>query len=211
MTISNDGQWAYLLQERSGYVSRMNLQTGQIGPRVMVGSRPNYVAYLDQQKLLAVSLTLYQKILLLNPESLRTVSTLSTGSRPEGILVSDNQLYIAERDADTVSKNDLSNRSVQSRFQVGMGPRRLADGGDQIFISNYSSGSISAILPDQFGAVQEIFGLGLPLEMVFDPFYRRLYVADEQDNALVVIDANTNQLVGHISLGAKPVGLVNIK
>jgi DNA-binding beta-propeller fold protein YncE len=211
MTISPDGKWAYILHERSGYLSRMNLQTGQIGPRVLLGARPNYATYLGPQELLAVSLPLTQKVLLIDPESLRLVRTISTGSNPEGVLVFDNQIYIAESGDASVTTNGLSNRGSQSRLMVGFGPRRLVAAGDQIFVSNYKDGSLSVLLPGQLGSVQEIYGLGEPLEMVFTQFFRRLYVADERDEALVVIDVNSSQILGLIALGAKPFGLAEIQ
>jgi DNA-binding beta-propeller fold protein YncE len=211
LAISPDGQWAYLMHEMSGYVSRMNLQTGQIGPRVMLGSRPSYAAYLSQQKLLAVSVDLTQRVLLLDPESLRIVRTFFTGGDPEGVLVVDNQLYVAERDEGSVSKNDLSNQTGVGRLMVGFGPRRLVNTGNQIFVSNYDAGSLSILVPGQFGVAQEIYGLGQPFEMVFDQFYRQLYVADQREDGLAVIDVNSNQLLGYIFLGGKPLGMSEIQ
>jgi len=211
LTISPDGLWAYLLHERSGYLSRMNLRSGQIETRVMLGSRPVFATYLEQQNLLAVSLSLTQRVLLLNPVSLTTVRSLSTGSNPSGLLVADNFLYVAESGDAIVSKTDLANLSDTSRLMVGFGPSRLLDAGEQIFVSNYDDGSLSVLLPGQLGVVQDIYGLGRPNEMVYDQIYRRLYVADEKTSALAVIDVNSNQLLGHISLGAKPLGLAVIQ
>ena len=211
MTISPDGDWAYLVHEQSGYLSRMNLRTGQIDPRVKLGKQPNYAVYLEGQRLLAVSLGLSQTVLLLDPESLRVVKRISTGSNPEGLLVADNVLYVAEKGDSSVSTNDLTNVAAQSRLMVGFGPRRLVEAVDQIFVSNYKDGSLSVLIPGQLGTLQEIFGLGEPLEMIFDDFYRRIYVADRSVDGLLVIDTNSNQLIRKISLGAKPLGLAIIQ
>ena len=211
LTISPDGQWAYLLHERSGYLSRMNLHSGQIETRVMLGARPVYAAYLEEQNLLAVSLSLTQRILLLNPMNLTTVRVISTGSNPAGLLVTENFLYVAESGDAIVSRTDLANPSDTSRLMVGFGPSRLLAADEQIFVSNRQDGSLSVLLPGQLGVVQDIYGLGRPLEMVYDQIYRRLYVADEKAAGLAVIDVNSNQLLGHISLGAKPLGLALIQ
>jgi len=207
MAISADGQSAFLLDERSGYVSRMDLDNGQIDSRVLLGFRPKYAAYLEDQNLLAVSMSLSQKILLLDPVSLEEKWTISTGSSPQGLVASDNQLYIAEYGDNTVSVVDLAGNGNQSRMTVGFGPTRLLDTGNQLFVSNYEDGSLSVLEPGLLGVIQEIYGLGSPKEMVFDSFYRRLYAADEQKAALAVIDTNINLLLGHISFGAKPFGL----
>jgi YVTN family beta-propeller protein len=47
--------------------------------------------------------------------------------------------------------------------------------------------------------------------MVFDDFYRRIYVGDQREEGLLVIDTNSNHLIRKISLGAKPLGLAIIQ
>ncbi len=173
---------------------------------------PNISAlYLEEQKLLAVSVSMTQQVLLLDPETLRVVKTISTGSNPEGLLVLNDLLYVAESDDASVSANDLSGRTGQARLMVGFGPRRLVDADNQVYVSNYNNGSLSVLLPGQLGVFQEIYGLGQPLEMVFNHFYRQLYVADEREGEIVVIDTNSNRFLGRIPLGAKPLGMVAIK
>jgi YVTN family beta-propeller protein len=211
MTISPDGQWIYLLDERSGYLSRMNPATGQKEARIQVGNRPKYMAYLKGQNLLAVSLSLSQKVLLLDPLNLTIQRTVSTGSSPEGVVASGDQLYIAEYGDNTLSVVDLDGRSNQSQMTAGFGPRRLLATNSQIFVSNYHDGSLSVLLPGQLGVIQEIYGLGRPKEMALNRFYRRLYVADDASAYLSVVDVNTNLLIRRIALGAKPFGLAVVQ
>ncbi len=90
---------------------------------------------------------------------------------------------------------------------VGFGPRRLFETGGLIYVSNYADGSLSVLLPGQGGVVREIYGLGRPLEMAEDNFFRRLYVTDEDAAGLAVIDTNSNELVGKIILGSGTLGL----
>jgi DNA-binding beta-propeller fold protein YncE len=211
MTISSDGRWAYLLDERSSYLSRMDLFSGSIVARVRLGNRPNFVALLAEQNLLAVSIGLSQAVLLLDPVTLAVVGTIATGSSPQGLLAADNQLYIAEGGDHTVSVVDLGSRRNLSRLTVGFGPRRLLKTDSMIYVSNYDQGSLSVLMPGQLGVIQEIPGVGRPLEMVLDQFYRRIYVGDEETAALAVIDINSNLLIGRIALGARPLGLAVIQ
>jgi len=207
MTISPDGGSAFLLDENSGYLSRVNLTTGQSDARVLLNYRPKYAAYLNEQNLLAVSLSLAQKVLLLDPESLAVRGTITTGGTPDGIVVMDNQILIADYGDNSVSIAELRGRVAQSRLAVGFGPRRLMGTGRQVFVSNYNDGSLSVLQPGQFGVIQEIYGFGRPLEMVFNQSYFRLYVGDEKMAALAVVDTNSKRLLGHIFLGAKPFDL----
>lgn len=211
MTVAPDGRTAFLLDERSGYLSRMDLVSGLSVARVLLDFRPQYALFLEEQNLLAVSLSLAQKVLLLDPVSLRVVGTISSGSSPAGLAVLGSQLYIAEPGDNTVSIVDLAGRGRQSRVTVGFGPRRLLGTDRQVFVGNYLDGSLSVLLPEQADVAQEMDGLGRPREMAFNQFYRRLYVADEKAAALAVIDANANLLLGRIHLGAKPLGLAVIQ
>jgi YVTN family beta-propeller protein len=211
MTLSPDGRAAFLLDERSGYLSRMDLATGRNVARVFLGYRPKYATYLEGRNRLAVSLSLSQRVVLLDPVSLAIIDTISSGSGPQGMVVSDNQLYIAESGDNSLAVIDLANRASRARLEVGLGPRRLLEAGNQIYVSNYQDGSVSVLAPGQLGVIREIHGLRRPQEMVFDQVYRRLYVADEEAAALAVIDVNANLLLRHISLGARPFGLAVIQ
>ena len=206
-----NGRVAYLLDERSGYLSRMDLSTGRSTDRVLLGYQPKFALYLSEQNLLAVSLSLSQKVLLLDPDDLAVVRVITTGNAPQGMAVLDNQLYVAESGGGTVSISDLNNRKNQSRLTVGFGPRRLIAIDDQIYVSNYKDGSLSVLMQGQLGVIQEVFGLKQPQEMAFDQFYRRLYVADDEARGLAVIDANSSLLLRYLSLGAKPFGLAVIQ
>jgi DNA-binding beta-propeller fold protein YncE len=203
MTISPDGRSAYILEERASYLSRIDLSTGRSAARVRLEYRPQYAAFLTERNLLAVSLGLTQRVSLLNPLSLAEVSSILTGDSPQGLIVSDNQFYIAEYGDHTVS---IFNRS-QSRLEVGFGPRRLLKTDKFIYVSNYDGDSLSVLLPGQLVVVREIQGLARPLEMAFDPARHQLYVGEEQAAGLAVIDSTSNLLSGRITLGAKPVGL----
>jgi len=211
MTISADGQSAFLLDEQSGYLSRMDLSTGRIISRVQLGYKPNYAVYLSEQNLLAVSLSLSQKVLLIDPESMIVLSTITTGNSPQGMTVSNDQLYITEHGDNTISVSNLSSRATQVRISVGFGPRRVLSTGNRIYVSNYLDDSLSVLVPGQSGVIQEIYRLGRPLEMAFNEFYQKLYVVDEDAAGLAVIDTNSNLLKGHIVLGAKPLGLAVIQ
>jgi DNA-binding beta-propeller fold protein YncE len=208
MTLSPDGAWAYVIDERNNYLSRLDLLTGSLAARVHTNNyRPQYMTYLVNKNLLAVSSALSQTVSFLDPLSLAEVGSTRTSSSPDGLMVTDNRLWIAESGANTVSVYDLATNQIQTRLSVGFMPRRLLDNGSQIYVSNYDEGSISVILPGQSSVGRVIPGLGRPLEMAYSQTYQRLYVSDEQTLGLAVIDTANNQFTGYINLGARPVGL----
>ncbi len=211
MTTTPDGREVYLLDERNGYLSRMDVDTGRILARTQLDYRPGSALFLEEQQLLAVSLSLSQNVILLDPLNLTVTGSITTGSTPQGMFVDGNQLYIAEYGDNGVLIADLDKRRSQRRLPVGFGPRRLIASDNQIYVSNYLDGSLSVLIPGQMGVVQEIFAIGQPQEMVLDQFYRRLFVADEEAGALTVVDVNVNRIIERIILGAKPFGMAVIQ
>jgi DNA-binding beta-propeller fold protein YncE len=207
MTISPDGESAFLLDEKSGYISRMDLNTGQIVARTFLSHRPQFAAYLANQNLLAVSLSLARRVLLLDPENLNVLRSISVGNTPVGLASSENQLYIAESGDNTVLVHDLASGANPARINVGFGPRKIVQADDHIFVSNYMDGSLSVLAPGEFGSIHDIYGPGRPDEMAFNQFYHRLYVTDGEWAGLSVINATSNRLMGYIPLGAKAFGL----
>lgn len=211
MTLDPNGEVAFLLDERSGYLSRMDLASGRIDARVLLGFQPQFARYLEEQNLLAVSLALSQKVVLLDPVSLVIRGSFSTGSRPQGLVAVDRQLYVAEQGDNTVAVIDLDQRSMQERIAVGFGPVRLLETANQIYISQEEGGSLAVLVPGQLGVMREIRNIGRPREMAYDPTYHRLYLADMESGGLVTIAVNDNYLLGRIILGAHPFALTVVK
>lgn len=207
MTISPDGRWAYILEEESGYLSRLDLATGQLAVRVRLDHLPQYATWLPDQQWLAVAAARSQTVLLLNPRELTTVRAIPTGNAPQGLLATDGRLYIAERRNHTVLVVDLNTNQPQTRLEVGLEPRRLLATDHHVYVSNHRDGTISVIAPGLPAVIREIRGLGRPLEMIYDPTRRQVLVGEEETGGLAVIDA-ANRLRHRILFGARPAGMV---
>ncbi len=207
MTLSPDGLWAYILDERGNYVVRMDLQSGSLAERVHLGQRPQYAAYLPDQQRLAVSSSLSQVVFLLDPVTLTTMDAVPVGSSPQGLVAWNHLLYIAESGSNTVSVYDLDARQVRGRINVGLSPRRLLLSMNNIYVSNYSGGSVSVLLPGQLSVMKKIPVGDAPLEMVSSVGRRWLYVGNQKSQDLTVIELTSNRVWGQIALGAAPLGL----
>ena len=207
MTLSPDGLWAYILDERGNYVVRMDLQSGILAKRVSLGQRPQYAAYLPDQQRLAVSSSLSQVVFLLDPVTLTTMDAVPVGSSPQGLVAWNHLLYIAESGSNTVSVYDLDARQVRGRINVGLSPRRLLLSMNNIYVSNYSGGSVSVLLPGQLSVMRKITVGDAPLEMVSSVGRRWLYVGNQKSQDLTVIELTSNRVWGTIALGAAPLGL----
>jgi YVTN family beta-propeller protein len=209
LTLSPNGSHAFVLDRNRGNISRINLLSGQIEQRMRLRDSPSYVLYLPVQDLIAVSLSRSQSVILLNPKTLNPVQTIATSSRPEGLMIwKDRLLYIAESGANSVLVYDLINNKEKKRVLVDLTPRRVMSADGYIFVSNYNSSSISLLSPGQITVSRTIPLTGRPLEFVDVPRNKWIYVGNEDENSLTIIDPVTTRTVGRIELGAKPMGIM---
>ncbi len=211
MAIGPHGRWGYIIDRQGGYLVRMDMRSGNLEARVRLGYEPGYIVYLKKYDLLAVSLALSQSVVLLDPVSLSQVYTIPTGNRPEGLLGLGDTLYVAERGSNSVLVFDLENHLVKRRISVGFSPRRLLYMDNLIYVSNYGSASVSVLQPGQLGVARSIHVSGRPFEMASAPNNNWIYVGDEKDKEITVLDPTSNKVAGHIVFGAKPLGMAVIR
>ncbi len=208
MVLAPDGTTAYILDQARGNILRMDLRSGHIEKRNRLGHAPSYIIYLPKQKLLAVSLSRSQNVVLVDPDTLSPVQTISTARRPEGLMLwNDALLYIAESGANSVLVYDLINSRESKRIAVDFTPRRIISAGGYIYVANYNSKSISRLSPGQLGVSRTLPLDGRPLEMAYDEKNRWIYVGNADRNALDILDPSTGKPAGRIELGSRPLGI----
>lgn len=209
--VSPDSQWAYITDRRRGNILRLNLRSGSIDVRKRLGYEPSYILYLEKQELLAVTLSLSQTVVLLDPQTLEQVQAISTGSKPGALMVyRDNFLYLTEGGGNSVMVYDLTLNRVQKRVPVGLSPRRILAANNYIYVTNYRSHTLSLLKHGQLGVSKTITLNGPPLELVYSPKNKWLYVGNEVTRGIDIIDPVNNKLTGHISLGAIPRGITTL-
>ncbi len=207
-TISPDSQWAYVIDRKRGNIQRINLSSGAVDLHNRLGYKPSFILYLKKQGLLAVSLSLYQSVVLLDPQTLEQVQSISTGSNPAGLMLhNDNYLYIAEAGGNSVMVYNLNLNKIHKRIPVDFSPRRLMEARGRIYVTNYNSHSISLLRHGQLGVSKTITLDGPPLELAYSQRNKWLYAGNESTNALDIINPMNSKVVGRIELGARPHGI----
>lgn len=206
--VSPNSLWAYVIDRKRGNILRINLRSGAIDLRNRLGYGPSYILYLEKQGLLAVTLSLSQTVVLLDPETLTQVQAISTGSNPGGLMVhNDNYLYITEAGGNSVMIYDLALNKVQRRIPVDLSPRRLVAANSNIYVANYNSNSLSLLKARQLGVSKTITLDGPPLELAYSAKNKWLYVGNELAQGVDIIDPINNRVAGRIALGAIPKGM----
>lgn len=211
MTLGPLGQKAYVVERKRGTLLKVDLQTGHVENRVRLGYGPVYIIFLEKRNQLAVSLSVNQSVVLLDPESLIQVGSIATGNKPEGLMLfRDSMLYIAESGSNSVLVYDLERGETSKRIPVDIAPKRIVAAYGLIYVSNYKSKTIALLHPGQLGVSRTIALSGAPLELSNIRTSKWLYVGDADNNSITVVDPLTSKTVSQIPLGARPGGIAVI-
>ncbi len=204
MAVGPDGHWAYVLDEGTNRLLRLDLFNGALESRISVSARPHYILYAEDKDLFAVSSAYGQEISLIEPGDSRIIRKITTDGSPAGLLIHDDELYVAENSTGTVIIYDLDINKVKSRIRVGRGPNRLIENNNHIYVTNTEGRSISVLLPKQLNVFREIRLRGKPFEMAVSAPYQWLYAGDVENGGVYLIDMSSNQVVKKIETGAIP-------
>lgn len=210
LTIDAEGRNAYLLDQATGMIFRVGLDTGSLAAQARLGERLDYCAFLEESKILAVSSALSQKVVLLDPVSLQVRQSIAVGNNPEGVAGYDGNIYVAESRANTVGMYS-TNSGASLRQHTGQGPSRILIHGRTLFVANSQGGTISMLRPEQLTVVKEITTGGTPGEMAVSSARNWLYAVDSSGGAVTVIDLSRQRLDSRIDLRAKPLDIAVIQ
>jgi len=145
--------------------------------------------------------------------------TIAVDSAPSAIGVNPNtdRLYIANQGSDTVSVIDSSTNSVLTNIPVENLPISIvvdpATNNVLVFVANLFSDSVSVIdgSPGSPTENQLIINIEVgdgPSTVGINPNINRVYVTNNQDDTVSVIDSSSNTELTTIDVGSSPVGIV---
>jgi len=203
MTIDPEGRNAYLVEQATGMAYRVDLGSGSLAAQVRVGERLDYCEFLNESATLAVASSQGQKVVLLDPTTLRIRQSVAVGNAPQGVAEYGGALYVAENRANTVGLYHLGS-GMSLRQQVGQGPSRILVHERTLFVANSLGGSITILRPEQLTVVKVVAIGGSPGEMAVSAARNWLYVADATGNGVTVIDLSSQRRVEGIDLKARP-------
>lgn len=207
-----DIQTAYILEEQSDNLIRLNLATGEMMERTKINYGPQYTVYTPQYARLAVSAAQSQSVYLLDPITLEIRETVSLGGNPQGMQVHENFLFITEDNYRTVTIYDLNRLQIVSKLDVGQAPRRILLFNNRLYVTNNNGGSVSIISPRQLIVSRSInLGKSKPSEIASSLIRRWLYISDDEYGGVTVLDPTTNKVVNRVHLGASPLGIAVIQ
>lgn len=206
MVINSAKTNAYLLDSASDFAYRVDLSTKSYATRMRIGEKPEYLVYIEDQQRLAISSQRSQKVYFLDPSTLAIFDTISTGIGSSGMYPYNGKLYIAESSSNSVMSYNFTSGKIL-RNTVGIGPERIIEYSDLLFVSNKKFGTVSVLLPDQLTTLKEIRTGGNPNEMALSSNRRWLYFSDVSNGSVGVIDLTSHRLNTTINFGTVPLDI----
>ena len=207
LDLSSDASFAFVTDAATDKIVKVDLQSGRLVQQANVGYQPGRILYFDYSGSgrLAVSSPDSQQVFLLDADSLQVTSSLSAGFQPEGLLATDDTLYVCDRGSQTVTAYSLRTRSVLSNIPVGREPVALAsDGGSKIYVANYGERSLSVVAMGQNVALRQIPVDAGPFSFAYLNHRRVLYVANRKARSVTALDVAGEKAFASIALGGRP-------
>jgi len=171
-----------------------------------------------------------------------TKATAGLHRYANGVAISQGRVYVANRNANSVSAILISNHDDVQIIPVGSHPFGVEAGSDYVFVANFDSNDVTIINSSSLatntvsvpgnptmlaalgnnayvatwsGGVHEVGSDGSVDQVVSpdqgqffgvaaNPATARVYISDQSDNSVVVLDTNTNTIVATISMPARP-------
>ena len=147
-------------------------------------------------------------IQVLNLDNLEIEESIEVGIMPEGLLIHDNFLWVANSGESTITKIDISSNSVFETIDVGPGPQNLIHHNDEVYVSrtfyddtwNTFHGS-SKIISSNVPSLIKNYGSGAPCGGSVMVYGNQVYRSYE--GGIAPLDAelniNTSSRIGNYS------------
>ncbi len=140
--------------------------------------------------------------------------TLKVGASPRGVAIEPEgkYAYVANFDDDTVSKIDISGRTVSATIDVGDGPMGVAARYDAkndtpvVYVTNYYDDTVTVIGKDN-DIIETIYVDDDPVGVAVSPDGKYVYVANYGDDTVSIIDTDDESVTDTLNVGNGPWGV----
>ncbi|UPJ53440.1 hypothetical protein IVB30_20250 [Bradyrhizobium sp. 200] len=134
--------------------------------------------------------------------------TLAQRAAPNAIALRAGKTYTANRGTDSVSEIDATTGTVLRAFKVGRQPVSIviSPDGKNLYTTDSAGNSVTRVTLENGDVKTVAVGAG-PVALVAHPAQPRLFVACQQANTLIAIDANTMAAAAPVAVGNGPISL----
>jgi PQQ-dependent catabolism-associated beta-propeller protein len=213
----------FVTNERDGTLQVIDTQTDRVTATVKIGNRPRGMAVAPDGKRLYVAVSWWrdnkhprsgrERIVALDPATLKTVRDYPAGTDPECVAVALNgqRLYLSNEDAGTASIVDVKSGAVRATLVVGTEPEGVtaSPDGKWVYVTAESSNVLTVIDAAKEQIAANILVDARPRAVIFTRDGRHAWASAELGGSVMLIDARRHTVLRRIRLEKthKPVSL----
>ena len=187
------GNTIYTICGESNAIVAYDLNQNRVLWELNIGNWPHSIDYFDEKGLLFVSNLEENCTKIINLENYQIVKTLLTPEYPTKVKISNDKkyIYICESYLGSDDNGYLDVFSIETfdrvaRIEVGTSPIDMYDDNKNIYVSNFTEGSISIIDKNSFKAVKTLYIGGMPKGILKKD--NKIYIGDYLKGRLIVVE-----------------------
>ncbi|MBI3915131.1 MAG: hypothetical protein HY327_13210 [Chloroflexi bacterium] len=170
-----------------------NPRTGAERSRVKLGGDPRGALLNAGASRLYVAHSFSNDVYVIDPRNLTTLAIIPVGLKPFGLALDENahRLYVTNYESDSISVINTDTNQIAATIPLAMMPTawEVNDTTQRAYVANASSDSVFVI--EGARVIQEI-GVGRhPTDLARDAQSNRLFVANQADGTISIIDENS--------------------
>ena len=221
VAVNPSGNKAYVANSLSQTISVIDTETYTVTATIPLTARPEGLIVNQTGDRLYITHPNDNILSIVNTNAFTSTQSIPlAGMQPIGLTLhpDGSRLYTADYGSDTVSVIDTTLNQVTTTITVGSGPANLTilPNGTEIFVSNRSSGNVM-IIDTASNVVTATIQLGsqpsdISVQAASQPYGisvlpngTRVYVADEANNTVDIIDVQSRAVIGTIPGVSSPV------
>jgi YVTN family beta-propeller protein len=209
VAVSADGSTVYVSSTSYRAVSVMNAASKSISATIGVGGTPTQLALSPNGRVLYVVDQGSNQVSVIDTTSNVVVATIAVGNHPAAVAFSPDatKSYVANMWSNTLSVIDASRSVLTGSIETQIAPSSVAvSPNGHIYVANQGSANVS--VHDVSGAVLAVIpNLMSPVSVALTPNGNRLFVANETQNSIAVVDTSSNAVVANVAVDRVPVSV----
>ncbi|MFK8069049.1 MAG: PQQ-dependent catabolism-associated beta-propeller protein [Gammaproteobacteria bacterium] len=193
----------FVTNEKGGTVSVINSQTNEIESTIEVGAQPRGIGLSPDGSELYVALGKEDKIIVIDPVSLKVLRDLNSGDDPEAFAVHPNgNLYISNEEDNMATVLNPATGETITQIKVGIEPEGVAvsPDGSRVIVTSESTNMLHVISVPEHEIVANILVGSRPRSATFNKDGSFAYTAAEIGGEVKKVDMATNEVVKVLSL-----------
>ncbi|MBF0644349.1 hypothetical protein HTZ97_06290 [Desulfuromonas acetoxidans] len=208
LEISPDGEFLFVTDTVNRQLLKIDAENGTRLAQVNIGhepSQPYWFEHNGQARLAVISLG-DQQLHLVSADSLATMAEVTAGQQPYETVYANNALFVSDSFDYQILQLDPDSGVLQARIPTMGRPMAMLDDTIQrnVIIAEQSRSGLALLPYGQQLIARHIAAGAAPHDLAISNKRRLLYIADEINHSIVVLDLPSEKIIQTIEVGSTP-------